>query len=249
VARSLQEDGHSVCRDRSSLPAGEGYDTRIRAAVEDCEVLVFLVSRESVTAGRYTLTELGFAERKWSSPSGHVLPVIVEPVPRESIPEYLRAVTMLHPKGNLPAEVAAAVAFLTAPWWRQLLRPRRLLAALVAIAIVAVTVWLALPTYLDRRAQLAQVKDLIQQSRSKAGEDRYPEAWKLLEDARTVAPASTEVQEAEVQLAMEWLRGAGLGRWTGDYLQRLVDSAQPVLMKRVNEAKGEQLADVLAHVG
>src|SRR5262245_30616058 len=140
IELSLKQDGHSVFRDRSSLAAGEGYDTRIRAAVEECEVFVFLVSRESVSPGRYTLTELGFAQQKWGSPSGHVLPVIVEPVARESIPAFLRAVTMLSPRGNLAAEVAAAVAFMTASWWRRMLAPRRLVPALVAIAIVAVTV-------------------------------------------------------------------------------------------------------------
>jgi len=249
IELSLKEDGHSVFRDRSSLPAGEGYDARIRDAVGECEVFVFLVSRESVVPGRYTLTELGFAERKWSSPSGHVLPVIVESVPRDSIPAFLRAVTMLSPKGNLTAEVTAAVAFMTAPWWRRMLAPRRLVPVLVAIAILAVTVWLALPTYLDRRAQLAQVRELVKQSRSSADKSRYPEAWKLLEEARAVAPASIEVEQAEQQLAMEWLRGAGLGRWTGDYLQNLVDKTRPVLLKAVNEAKGERLADALAHAG
>jgi|SRR5882672_523611 len=249
IELSLKEDGHSVFRDRSSLPAGEGYDTRIRAAVEDCEVFVFLVSRESVSQGRYTLTELGFAEQRWRSPSGHVLPVMVEPVPKESIPSFLRAVTILNPKGNLTAEVAAQVARMTASWWLRMLEPRRLIPALAAAAVLAVTVWLGLPTYLDRRAQLAQVRELVKQSRSKVDEYRYQDAWKLLEDARAVAPTSAELSEAEVRLAMEWLRGAGLGRWTGDYVQNLVDKTTPVLLKAVNEAKGEQLADVLAHAG
>jgi hypothetical protein len=249
IELSLKQDGHSVFRDRSSLPAGDAYDTRIRAAVEECEVFVFLVSRESLSPGRYTLTELGFAEQRWGNPSGHVLPVIVESVPRESIPSFLRAVTMLNPQGNLTAEVAAQVARMTASWWRRMLEPRRMIPALAAAAVLAVTVWLGLPTYLDRRTQLAQVRELVKQSRSKADEDRYPDAWKLLEDARAVAPTSAEVGEAEVRLATQWLRGAGLGRWTGNYLQNLVDKTTPVLLTAANGAKGEQLADVLAHLG
>lgn len=249
IELSLKEGGHSVFRDRSSLPAGEEYDTRIRSAVEECEVFVFLLSPQSVSPGRYTLTELGFAEQKWGNPSGHVLPVVVESIPRDSIPAYLRAVTLLHPTGNLTAEVTAAVAFMTASWWRRMLAPRRLVPALVALAIIAAMVWLALPTYLDRGAQLAQVEDLVKQSRSRADEDRFPEAWKLLERAKALAPTSAEVARAEEQVAMEWLRGAALGPWSGDTLQPLVDSAEPVLMSGVNVANGARRADLLAHVG
>lgn len=249
IELSLKEDGHSVFRDRSSLPAGEGYDARIRDAVEECEVFVFLVSRESVAPGRYTLTELGFAERRWSNPSGHVLPVIVEAVPRDSIPAFLRAVTILNPKGNLTAEVTAAVAFMTAPWWRRMLAPRRLIPALVALAIVAAIAWLALPTYLDRRAQLAQVADLVKQSRSAADEGRFAIAWKHLDGARALAPTSVEVAGARERLAMQWIRGAGLGMYSGDSLKRLVDLTQPVVLGGIDAAKGEHLADLLAHAG
>ena len=75
IELSLKEDGHEVFRDRSSLPPGEGFDSRIRAALEESDLFIFLISRASVSAGRYTLTELKFAEQKWGHPGGHVLPV------------------------------------------------------------------------------------------------------------------------------------------------------------------------------
>ena len=249
IELSLKEDGHSVFRDRSSLPAGEGYDAQIRAAVEDCEVFVFLVSRESVSPGRYTLTELGFAQSKWSNPSGHVLPVVVEPVPRESIPAFLRAVTMLDPEGNLTAEVAAEVARMTASWWRRMLAPHRLVPALVVVLIAAAIALLALPTYLDRRKQAAEVSRLVKQGLSQADSTTFDDAWKILEEARMIAPVSREVLDAEERLAMEWVQGNGLGFWRSDYLQKVLQITQPVLQRAAGEASGQRRADLVAHLG
>src|SRR4051794_9122838 len=101
IELSLKEDGHAVFRDRSALPPGEAFDSQIRAAIEQSDLLIFLISRRSVSAGHYTLSELKFAERKWGTPAGHVLPVLVEDVPRDTIPAFLRAVTTLHPSGNV----------------------------------------------------------------------------------------------------------------------------------------------------
>ena len=249
IELSLKEDGHSVFRDRSSLPAGEGYDARIRAAVDDCEIFVFLVSRESVSPGRYTLTELGFAESRWSNPSGHVLPVVVEPVPKESIPPFLRAVTLLSPKGNLTAEVAAEVARMSAPWWRRMLAPRRLVPALAVALIVAAIGWLALPTYLDRRKQAAEVSRLVKQGLREADSATFDDAWKTLEEARAIAPVSREVLDAEERLAMEWVRRNGLGPWTGEYLQKVLQTALPLLQRAAGEASGRPRADLVAHLG
>jgi len=141
IELALLGEGHTVFRDRSTLRPGETFDSRIRAAIDDSDLFVFLISPASIVAGQYTLTELEFAQQKWRHPSGHVLPVLVEPTPKAAIPEYLRAVTMLQPSGDLAAEVTAAVDRLTAPWWRWLLRPRGL-ALLVVIAVLAVLgVW------------------------------------------------------------------------------------------------------------
>src|SRR5262245_53697110 len=165
IELSLKEDGHEVFRDRSSLPPGEAFDSRIRAALEESDLLVFLISRASVSPGRYTLTELKFAEQKWGHPAGHVLPVEVEPVPKETIPAYLRAVTILAPQGNLAAEVAAAVALMVTPWWRRMLAPRRLVpAALAALVLLGAGGWLAVSAYLERTATPAPPNALLKQA-------------------------------------------------------------------------------------
>jgi hypothetical protein len=110
ITFSLRNSGHKVFLDRDDLPAGEGYDQKIEKAVKQSDAFIFLVSPASVTKGRYTLTELSFARRRWPDPHGRVLPVLVSPTPMEDIPTYLKAVTLLEPLGNVTAETVAAVA-------------------------------------------------------------------------------------------------------------------------------------------
>jgi TIR domain len=251
IELSLKGEGYSVFRDRSSLPPGESFDARIRAAVEESDLFVFLISRESISQGRYTLTELKFAEQKWGHPAGHVLPVVVEPIPKDAIPAFLRAVTMLHPRGNVTAEVAAEVARMTAPWWRRMLEPKRLVPTVVVVLILAGGAWMGLPSYLERREQTARAGALVKQSQSKADSGDYANAWKLLEQANAVAPASSDVFEAQERLAMTLLRGAGvnyLGSSRG-YFEDLVNRTLPVLSRGASGAKGERLANLLAHMG
>jgi hypothetical protein len=70
--------------------------------------LSFFISPSSLATGSYALTELKYARKKWRHPAGHVLPVLVRPVDWNAIPPYLKAVTVLEPEGNTPAEVREA---------------------------------------------------------------------------------------------------------------------------------------------
>jgi hypothetical protein len=109
VALALTGAGHEVLFDQSWLQPGDDYHTRIREAFAHADAMIFLISPEAVAQGAYALTELRFARDKWSHPAQRVLPVMVARTPLETIPPYLRAVTILEPSGNLPAEVADAV--------------------------------------------------------------------------------------------------------------------------------------------
>lgn len=109
IAFSLRARKHTVFLDRDDLPAGGEYDRRIEQAVSQAGLLVFLISPESVARGRFTLTELEFARRKWRKADGHVLPVMIAPTPLTEVPGFLKSVTILEPKGNAAAEVASAV--------------------------------------------------------------------------------------------------------------------------------------------
>jgi tetratricopeptide (TPR) repeat protein len=156
---------------------------------------------------------------------------------------------MLDPKGNLTAEVAAEVARMTASWWRRMLAPRRLVPALLAVLIVAAIAWLTLPAYLDRLRQAAEVSRLVKQGLSQADVTTFDDGWKLLEQARAIAPVSHEVLGAEEQLAMEWVRRNGLGPWTSGYVQKVLDTTIPVLERAAGEATGQRRADLVAHLG
>lgn len=251
VELSLEGEGYAVFRDRSALPPGESFDARIRAAVEESDLFVFLITPESVAPGRYTLTELTFAQQRWGHPAGRVLPVMAEPTPLDSIPTFLKAVTILKPQGNLVAEVTAAVGRLTAPWWRRMLEPRRLVPAIIAALLLAGSAWLTLPSYLEHRRQNAEVATLLDRSRSQIEAGDEAGAWKLLEQANAVAPASREVFSAQEQLAMKLLRSSGLTYRTISRArdEDLVKTMLPVLARGASDAKGERRANLLAHMG
>ncbi|MCI4663194.1 MAG: toll/interleukin-1 receptor domain-containing protein [Neomegalonema sp.] len=135
IAAAIRERGHSVFFDRSDLPEGSSYHDRIAAAVTAADALVFAVSPESVQEKRYTLTELLYAERKWPSPGGRVLPVIVAETPIDDLPAYLKSVNLLHPRGNLAAETAFALDRMRASLPNKLRDGVRSLAAPAAFAV------------------------------------------------------------------------------------------------------------------
>lgn len=140
LALLLRGEGHTVFFDRDDLPPGGSYDARIRAAIRASDLLVFLVSPDSVAAGAYTLTELGIARRRWPHPAGRVLPVLLRPTPIETIPVYLRAVTLVEPEGNLAADVADAIDDAA----RRRRRKRALTVAVTIVALAAIAAAIAL---------------------------------------------------------------------------------------------------------
>jgi TIR domain-containing protein len=248
IELSLKGEGHCVFRDRSALPPGESFDARIRAAIEESDLFIFLISRESVLEGHYTLTELKFAEQKWGHPAGHVLPVLTEPIPKEAIPEFLRAVTMLQPRGDLAAEVTAEVDRMTKPWWRWFLKPQGLALLVLVGLLVAGSVWQGLSWHVERREQTRQVTAFLKQGQLQADAGNYASAWNLLEQAGAIHPVSTEVIDAQERIAMEWLDNARGSELTGS-LKDIADKVLPVLSRGAVAGKGERSADLLAHMG
>ena len=144
VVHSLRGRKHTVFLDRSDLPPGGSYEDRIEAAIQASDVLVFLISRHSVARGRFTLTELAIAERRWPHADGRVLPVRInsDAVSMDEIPTYLRAVTILEPAGNIAAETAIAVSALATPWLK---RPTIVGGALAITAAAIFALWSMVP--------------------------------------------------------------------------------------------------------
>ncbi len=142
VLFALRAQKHAVFFDRSDLPPGEEFDARIREAIENSDLFVFLLSPDSVRKESYALTEIAIAEKTWKSPAGKVLPVMLRHVELDSVPAYLKAVTLLEPEGNVAASVGDAVHRLHA-------RRRRLLwvnslgglAVAIAVAVAGAMVW------------------------------------------------------------------------------------------------------------
>jgi hypothetical protein len=107
----LLSEGHDVFFDRDDLPAAETYGERIRTAAQRCQIFVFLVAPDSVTPGSYALTELAFVENLPARGMPAIIPVLAAPLADMALlPPFLAPLTLLEPRGDAAAEVAAKVA-------------------------------------------------------------------------------------------------------------------------------------------
>jgi hypothetical protein len=158
IAFSLRSRKHAVFLDHDDLPPGESFDQRIGRAIGNSNAFIFLISPDSVAQGRYTLTELAFARRKWPTPSKRVLPVMARKKPIEQIPVYLRAVTILEPHGDITAETSDAVD-------RMLPRLRYswlMYLGLGAVCVIVIITMIVLSFYnrhLDNRAEYPETNE------------------------------------------------------------------------------------------
>ncbi len=105
---ALRGAGHVVFFDGLSLSPGADYNSRIRQAIDECDLYIYLISSHSVGEGRYVLSELQLVKQKWPTPWGRVLPVLISATEGQLIDPYLAAVTLLEPRGDVAAEVVAA---------------------------------------------------------------------------------------------------------------------------------------------
>jgi formylglycine-generating enzyme required for sulfatase activity len=135
---ALRDQRHTVFFDRADLPAGDEYHNRIRSAIENSDLFMFLISANAIDAGSYTLTELSIAEKMLIK----VLPVVLGNVDVEKLPALLKAVTFFQTDGNLPAAVAAEVYRIAKERRRR--RLKYLSAALVVALVVVGGVFYAL---------------------------------------------------------------------------------------------------------
>ena len=138
IAVRLQQEDHEVYFDRSSLRPGEGYDEALREFIDKADLLVFLISPDSIMNGRYTLSELKFASQRWPNPNGRVLPVMVRKTPMDEIPSFLQAIGILEAEGNLVAEVIAEVDLIHDRRLRKRVLGGAAIAACAAVVAVAV---------------------------------------------------------------------------------------------------------------
>jgi len=244
IALALRTEGHQAFFDRAELADGDPYNAPLREAIRACDLLVFLVSPEAVKEGRYTLTEIGFAEEQWPSPTGHVLPVIVQPTDAASIPPYLRAVVMLRPAGSIPAEVVAAVDRLAKPRW--LRRLRRYAVALGVLALVGGGVggWRAVESW----RSCSQALRLVEEAKLQQGAGDYAAAWDRYADGLAMCPRSGPGLRGQERLAMDWLENIRVTEGKQTFTD-IVNKVQPALSRAAVDKENKRAADALAHLG
>jgi hypothetical protein len=109
VCRVLETEGHEVFFDRDDLGGGDAFGERIRTSIASSDVFVYLISRSSVAARSYALTELAIAAGMSGRRRPALLPVRIDDTPIDAVPPALRAYTFLEPQGDVPAEIALAV--------------------------------------------------------------------------------------------------------------------------------------------
>jgi len=110
IKYTLEESGHVVFFDGAELTGSQPFASTIADAVKRADLLVFLISPESVQTTRYPASELNMARALGRHPAGFVLPVMAAPVDRALIPPYLAAVSIFHPAADIATDVATEVS-------------------------------------------------------------------------------------------------------------------------------------------
>ena len=254
---ALEEEQHEVFFDRDDLGAGDAYHQAIREAMAAADAMVFLVAPESVAPGSYTLAEMAMAEARWRRPAGHVLPVVVALTPKNTIPAYLLAVTLLEPQGEVVAETLARVAAMAD---RRQAQPWRwaVLGALVLL-LAGAAAW-ALREQQAQREQAAQQAGQ-QAAQAAAQAEAVARAARLCsEGGHADGFGQLGRQAAEPQLApgalraledcaMAWLRAPQAARAEKTYAQFAAPLRQVLSAALVAGASGARAADLRAHPG
>ena len=242
---ALEADGrHQVFVDRLELTPGKPFDEALRQGIEKCDLLIFLVSPESVAQGSYALAELDIAKKRWRHPGGHVLPVKVAQTALDTIPAYLRAITILEPQGDLVAETVAAVGAISQ-------RPRqvRVLATFAAAIVLAGAIAVAgFMHWQKERIDTAQMTALVAAAGQLCESGSYALAWQRYDDAIARYPDQLPLRRARELCGMRWLREIHVGEGPETFTS-IVNRVLPVLADGAVSASGQHEADLLAHMG
>lgn len=250
IRLALLAENHTVFFDRNDLAPGTAYDARIADGINQADLFLFLISPESVTEGRYTLTELGLAQRKWSHPDRHVLPVMIRATPFDRIPPYLKAVTILNPAGDIPAEVAGEIRRMAPSRFRR--------SGFVIGSVVTAIAGGLLFLWSGFGSQAGQTAGLMQAAQSFEAAGEYSAAWDKIREARTRLDQSpftrlfhrslvVDVQSRQADIAVAWLDHMRLRE--GERFSDTVAPLLPSLDEAIASAEGQRKADLLAHRG
>lgn len=110
IAFAMRARNYNVFLDVDDLPPGLSYEQKIEQEINKSDLFIFLISRNSLKSGKFTLSELNFARKKWKNPNNRVLPVLIDPIDLNKVPPYLRSVSILRPQGDVATEVCSQAA-------------------------------------------------------------------------------------------------------------------------------------------
>ncbi len=253
---ALVGQGHDVFFDRDDLPAGDEYHQRISRAIEQSHVFIFLITPDSLAKGRYTLTELDIAQAKWEHPAGHVLPVMVQPTPIKDVPPYLRAVTILEPKGDVAADVARVVGQLSSPgFWRKISTNLKLA---FGIGLGLVLLGAAALVVSNTMALKGEIADQLARGRMQEQAQDYAAAWATYEQANKnvqsrrlpqllVNTLVADITQARTGVVMQWLDNIHLP--SGKQWEDIVAPLLPTLDEAIVHSEGSRKGDMFAYRG
>ena len=253
---ALEADGrHEVFVDRTQLAPGQPFDTTLRQGIEDCDLFIFLLSPESVAPGSYALAELSMAKARWHHPGGHVLPVKVAPVPKDAIPAYLRAVTILEPLGDVVAETVAAVEKVKPPSRRALWLALAVAGVVLAgvLGTVGTLNWKKQRNEQARAAAAASAADASRATALAAAvqlceSGNHALAWQRFTEIGKERPEQPAARRAQEDCAMRWLREIRV-QTEKETFTDIVVRVLPVLAEGAAAASGQRGADLRAHMG
>lgn len=256
VNLALLAQGHDVFFDRDDLPAGDEYHQRIGRAIEQSDVFIFLLTPDSLAKGRYTLTELNIAQAKWEHPAGHVLPVMIQPMPIKEVPPYLRAVTILEPQGDVAADVAHAVSQLSTSGRRRQNSTNLKLVIGIGLGLVLLgSAALAVSSTLTLKREIV---DQLARGRTQEQAQDYAAAWTTYEQAdKSVqgrrlfqwlgATLVADIAHARTHVVMQWLDNIQVP--SGKHFADIVDPLLPTLDDAITHHEGSRKGDMLAYRG
>lgn len=112
IYNNLKNEGYDVFFDKINLEEGDTYDQRIIKAIQESDLFLFLMTCRSVENrnDNYTMTELRFAYDRWVEGEIIILPICIENIKKQLIPDYIKNINFFTPAGDAAAEVLAKVS-------------------------------------------------------------------------------------------------------------------------------------------
>lgn len=165
----------------TSLPAG-GFHHRIREEIRRARCFVFLISPHSIRPRKFTLSELAYAKKCYDRLSERLLPVMIKKTALARVPEPLRSLNILIPRGNLETEILMGIEAIT----RTCERPEQLVEDLAEILPRYVRASEQLYSSILLNAVLAAEGDAAAEETIQRSIDEYNPLWEAMDDRSEV---------------------------------------------------------------